>query len=566
MDNQEIHISCAEVTKETNVASSATVSLSAQKIDKKTSEIFAKSLGAAAAAAVQTIIPSEELPSLVRATEDLTLRFGEEFSKVVEEVIRTVGYADDAETRKTFPMQITRGVSQLMRSQFPMIYHAPESAYYVYNRPEKVFLEVNRERLVESGLAYFEQAQIKVETELEKPWQLLMKEKALRNQIQEGIKPNLGVTNGEEERNILAFQNAIVDLTKTYADAPEGQKLLNCAAPDGKVFSTHTIAANLVAVHKRPEVWGQALRMMGFDTEEMMSAVENILLYLITPALGREEMFYWYGKGSNGKSVLIKLLRAIVGERHVGSVSLDELQANGFAWEGLFGKRLNLPAESGSSGFMDSEKLKAVLTGDAIAVNRKNRPIVSVVLPIKFVFAANRLPVFAEKTHAIHRRFRLLRFDRTVTAAEQIENFHDVLLAQRDEIVSWWLVNHLSRYGKFTPKFSLPPIFEIWKDEAMRGDGDPISGFVDECVLFVDDEKAVVRSKDLLQAFKCYCTKNDINISRWGDRVFYTKITDDFELVKKSNPAALLATQGSVSMTRDRLTSKYYRGIRLVIE
>ncbi|MBV5337740.1 MAG: hypothetical protein J0653_07345, partial [Deltaproteobacteria bacterium] len=420
-------------------------------------KIFAKSLAARVLAPEPSQTPSEESRAtlgkvtLGKVTESLTQRFGAEFSRTVKTAIELFGYSEDAEKRKAFPLEITKSISQLMRANFPMIYHGPESAYYLYSQSEKVFLEINRERLVESGLAYFEHSHVTLEAELGKPWQLLIKEAALRKCIQEGIKPNLGVTNGEQERNILAFKNAIVNLKTIYADMPEGQKLLNCSAPDGTVFNTHTIDANLVAVHTRPEVWATALRLMGFETEEMMAAVEDLLLYQITPSLAREEMNYWYGKGSNGKSVLIKFLRGVVGERHVGSVSLDELQSNSFAWEGLFGKRLNLPAESGSSGFMDSEKLKAVLTGDAIAVNRKNRPIISVVLPVKFVFAANRLPVFAEKTHAMYRRFRLLRFDRTVKDSEKIEDFHDVLLAARDEIVSWWLVNHLSRYGKFNP-------------------------------------------------------------------------------------------------------------------
>ena len=544
--NIEIHGSCDEMTAE--------------------AKIFAKSLAARVQAPEQSPAPSEEIRTLGKVTESLTQRFGAEFSQTVKDAIRDFGYADDAETRKTFPLQITKSISQLMRSKFPMIYHGPESAYYLYSQSEKVFLEINRERLVESGLAYFEHAHVTLEAELGKPWQLLIKEAALRKCIQEGIKPNLGVTNGEQERNILAFKNAIVNLKTIYADMPEGQKLLNCSAPDGTVFNTHTIDANLVAVHARPEVWATALKMMGFETEEMMCAVEDLLLYLITPSSAREEMQYWYGKGSNGKSVLIKFLRGVVGERHVGSVSLDELQTNNFAWEGLFGKRLNLPAESGSSGFMDSEKLKAVLTGDAIAVNRKNRPIVSVVLPVKFVFAANRLPVFAEKTHAMYRRFRLLRFDRTVQDSEKIEDFHDVLLAERDEIVSWWLVNHLSRYGKFNPKFDLPEIFEVWKNEAMRGEGDPISAFVDECIGFVDDEKAIVRSKDIWTAFKTYCTGEEINISKWGagGTTFYRKLNDDFEMVAKSNPAAKLAAEPTVLLTRDREKARFYRGVRLV--
>jgi len=507
-----------------------------------------------------------EMETIAAAVEGLTQHLGLRLSQEVRAVITEFGYSDSEEERKMLPGQLTRRISQLIRSEFPMIFHRGENAYYVYSKSEKVFLEVFRDRLVESCFALFSQAQAEIEAELAMPWTLLMTEASIRKQIKEGLRPNLGVTDGAIQQNTLAFKNAIVDLRCNHRNAPEGKKLLDSPEPDGSIFTTLTISANLVAVSERPPVWDKALRLMGFNTPEMMNALEDILLYLITPSKSREELFYWYGKGSNGKSVLIKFLIEIVGRRHVASISLDELQnsSGGFAWEGLIGKRLNLPAESGSSGFMDSEKLKAIITDDSIAINRKNRPIIDVVLPVKFVFAANRLPVFSEKTHAMYRRFRLVRFDRVVSDDEKVVDFHEVLLAQRDEIVSWWLINHLCRYHVFNPKFELPEIFETWRLETMRGEGDAISAFVEDCLVFLNDPQAEVACVDLLKAFKAYCKDNEINISKWGDTVIYRKLADDFELVTKSNPAAKLAAEGTVVMRREMKNARYYRGLRLI--
>lgn len=500
-----------------------------------------------------------------KLTENLTQHFSEQMRQAIEEVIRTVGYAADDQTREQLPMSITKTISMLIREQFPMIYHSVEKVYYMYTNREKVFLEVSRDSLVESGFAYIDQAQVRIEKELGKAWQFLMTETKLRKQIKEGLRPNLGVTDGSQEKHLLVFKNAVVDLNKNYNQAPEGEKLLNCPPPDGSIFNTQTLAAELVSVDSRPPVWEQALKLMGFDSVEMMDGIEDILLYLLTPSKSREEMFYWFGKGSNGKSVLIKFLIEVVGRRHIASISLDDLQgAGGFAWEGLIGKRLNLPAESGSSGFMDSEKMKAIITDDSIAINRKNRPFIDVVLPIKFVFAANRLPVFSEKTHAMYRRFRLVRFDRAVEEHEKIQDFHEVLLAQRNEIVSWWLVNHLFRHGKFNPKFQLPEIFEAWRIEALRGEGDPISAFVDDCLSFVDNKDAMVKSADLVKAFKEYCKEQNIGIQKWGEQAIIKKLNDDFELVKKANPLAILASSGSKLVNRQNKRERYYRGLRLI--
>lgn len=514
-------------------------------------------------------VPSilENQISSSKLTESLTQQFSESLRNAIEDVIRNFGYADDEQTRDQLPMNITKSISMLIREYFPMIYHSIEKTYYMYSNREKVFLEVARESLVESGFAFIEQAQVRVEKELGKPWHFLMAETKLRKQIKEGVRANLGITDGLQEKNLLVFRNAVVDLTKDYSKAPEGEKLLNCPPPDGTIFNTQTLAAELVAVESKPKVWERALILMGFDTAEMMDAIEDIMIYLLSPSKSREEMFYWYGKGSNGKSVLIKFLIEVVGRRHIASISLDDLQGSGgFAWEGLIGKRLNLPAESGSSGFMDSEKMKAIITDDSIAINRKNRSFVDVVLPIKFVFAANRLPLFSEKTHAMYRRFRLIRFDRAVEENEKIVDFHEILLEQRNEIVSWWLVNHLYRHGKFNPKFQLPEIFETWRLEAMRGEGDPVSAFVEDCISFVDNKDAIVKSADLVKAFKDYCKEQNIGIQKMGDTTIIRKLNDDFELVKKSNPLASLASEHSIVINRNNSRARYYRGIRLIYQ
>lgn len=521
------------------------------------------------------IVPDNKVPdvksllenqvSSTKLTENLTQHFSEQMRQSIEAVIRSVGYSDDDQTREQLPMCITKTISMLIRELFPMVYHSVEKTYYMYSSQEKVFLEVSRDSLIESGFAYIDQAQVRIEKELGKSWQFLMKEAKLRSQIKEGLRPCLGATDGMQEKNLLVFKNAVVDLTRNYSQAAEGEKLLNCPPPDGSIFNTQTLSAEFVPVESRPPVWEQALKLMGFDTPEMMDAIEDILLYLLTPSKGREELFYWFGKGSNGKSVLIKFLIEVVGRRHVASISLDDLQGSGgFAWEGLVGKRLNLPAESGSSGFMDSEKMKAIITDDSIAINRKNRPFIDVVLPIKFVFAANRLPVFSEKTHAMYRRFRLVRFDRVVEEHEKIQDFHEVLLAQRNEIISWWLLNHLFRHGKFNPKFELPKIFETWRIEALRSEGDPISAFVEDCLSFVNNKEAMVSSADLVKAFKDYCKEQNIGIQKWGDTVICRKLSDDFELVRKTNPAATHAAEGSVVVNRQNKRSRYYRGLRLI--
>lgn len=509
-------------------------------------------------------VDEEVLPSSV-LVENLRQSFNAAIRPVIKDVIVEYGYAEDSKMQDQLPDQLADKISALVCVDFPLIYHSEEQAYYMYSRPERVFLDINRDVLVETGFAFFAQAQKELQQE-GKPFRVLMQERKIKASLKEGLRPYLGETNGRAEHDLLVFRNKIISLKKDYtSDLQSVNGFEDCAAPDGTVFNTQTLNADFVAVSERPRIWEQALLSMGFDTPDMMEAVEDILLYLMSPSLAREEMFYFYGIGSNGKSVLIKFLMEVVGRRHVAAVSLDDLQKSDFAWEPLINKRLNLPAESGSSGFMDSEKLKAVITGDAIAINRKNRPIVSVVLPIKFVFAANRLPVFAEKTHAMYRRFCLLRFDKIIDGSEQIQDFHKMLLDQRNEIASWWLISHLRRNGAFNPKFKLPEIFETWRLDAMQGEGDVVSMFIQAQVVFTGDLEDIVTTADLIKAFKAFCREEDISsTSRWGENIYGRKLHEGFVLEAKRSPNAKLAAEGSAPITRNGKTQRYYRGLSVI--
>lgn len=492
--------------------------------------------------------------------------FGKRLHKRFAAVIEEYGYADDSGKRKELSGQIIASVADIVRSTFYTFWHTREQAYYMFSDREKVYLCVEREKLINNAFAIFTRAHEEVIARIGKPWTHLLRENEFCKSFKEGFRPYQGETNGEDETKFLMFQNSKVCLDAQYshADIAQGGKLFTGQAPDHAVFHTHTLNASLVPVTKRPVIWENACKLMGFDNDEMMNAIEDILLYLLTPSLEREEMFYWYGRGSNGKSVLIKFLTGVVGARHTASVSLDDLQDSSFAWHALLGKRLNLPSESGSSAYVESEKLKAVITGDQITINRKNRDHISVVLTVKFVFAMNRQPVFSERTHAIYRRFRMVVFNREVADHEKIPDFHEVLLQHRNEIVSWWLINHLQRYGGFTAKFTLPEVFETWRNEALRGEADPLVLFVEECLQFVDNPSFEVDIQAVRNAFKEYCTRNIIDVRRWSDVVIGRKLIDEFNLLSKHNPAALHAAKGSVKVTRCNTQKRIYQGLRLI--
>ena len=95
-------------------------------------------------------------------------------------------------------------------------------------------------------------------------------------------------------------------------------------------------------------------------------------------------------------------------------------------------------------------------------------------------------------------------------------------------------------------------------------EGDAVAVFVEARIEFTGCPDDIVRSADLARAFKDFCKEEELSGQKLGDNTIYRKLSDDFELVKKSNPLATLAAEGSTVINRNQKRERYYRGLRLL--
>src|SRR5207253_11059587 len=70
--------------------------------------------------------------------------------------------------------------------------------------------------------------------------------------------------------------------------------------------------------------------------------VFEVIGYAMLPTAPLHKAFILLGGGRNGKSVFLKVLRALVGDANVSATSLHELEEVRFAKSSLYGKVVNL--------------------------------------------------------------------------------------------------------------------------------------------------------------------------------------------------------------------------------
>ena len=73
-----------------------------------------------------------------------------------------------------------------------------------------------------------------------------------------------------------------------------------------------------------------------------------------------------FGKGRNGKGVMIRVLRRLIGDRNCSTVGLHELAENRFRTATLFGKIVNLAGDLDGRWLTNTATFKAITGGDSI--------------------------------------------------------------------------------------------------------------------------------------------------------------------------------------------------------
>jgi len=125
------------------------------------------------------------------------------------------------------------------------------------------------------------------------------------------------------------------------------------------------------------------------------------------------------GAGGTGKSTLIRLLVAFIGEKNHAATDLKNLETNRFEAAALYGKRLVLISDSSRYGG-EVSTLKALTGGDPVRFEKKNQQQSgSFVFDGVVVIASNEAIQTADYTSGLIRRRMPVNFNRKVTDADK---------------------------------------------------------------------------------------------------------------------------------------------------
>ncbi len=249
-----------------------------------------------------------------------------------------------------------------------------------------------------------------------------------------------------------------------------------------------------------------------------------------------EKAFMHVGSGSNGKSTLFHVLDNAVGEENTSHLSIHELSENRFAASKLDGKCLNTCAEISDEELKQTRKLKSLISGDPIEVEKKGKDMFTMKNIARMFFAANKLPEIHKFEEAELRRFIVTQWNqkfKSNPSQEDLENgvkkadieLNRKLTSQDSLSGIFNLVmihaKKLLEEKRFSHEQSIQQLQKEWKEKT-----DLIEKF-SKLHLKLANGSTIAKSK-VFEKYETWCTKNKF-ISK-SQHEFNSRIKELFNL------------------------------------
>ncbi|WP_437558792.1 DNA primase family protein [Acidithiobacillus sulfuriphilus] len=144
------------------------------------------------------------------------------------------------------------------------------------------------------------------------------------------------------------------------------------------------------------------------DAKERTLALVEMMALTLTATTEYEKAALLVGSGSNGKSVVLRLLSDMLGE-YVSGVNPAEFD-NRFQRGSIDGKLANIVTELPEGTTLPDGAIKAIISGEACTVERKFKDPFVMTPIAKIWIGSNHMPGTRDFSPALFRRFTILKF------------------------------------------------------------------------------------------------------------------------------------------------------------
>jgi len=239
----------------------------------------------------------------------------------------------------------------------------------------------------------------------------------------------------------------------------------------------------------------------------------------------REQNFYiLHGKGANGKSVLVNLLRRLFKDITAflaqDAFLLKNTNSSNPSLYGARFSRICFVNETNRNDALNTALIKALSGGDVAMVRTLYKEHVDLEAHFKIVFVTNHLPNMDWNDTAILRRVKIIPFNRIFTEDEQDDKIIEKLYEEREGILKILVEQAVCYYNEGIPQ---EPHCIGAALNAVRREDDSVYAFFYEKLERTNNNSDKVQARPLYVSYCDYCDLEMLN--QVSEVVFAQKMT-----------------------------------------
>ncbi|MBU3107160.1 DNA primase [Clostridium gasigenes] len=271
-----------------------------------------------------------------------------------------------------------------------------------------------------------------------------------------------------ESPKLLTLKNGVLNLeNKTLIDF----------TPDHKI-------KNKVPVNYNPAAYSEpmdkTIDKICCNDKNLRLLIEEMIGYLFFRRNELGKCFILIGKGSNGKSTLLDVIKRMMGKENIASVSLNELNDR-FKTFQLEGKLVNIGDDISNGYIEDNSTFKKLVTGETVNVERKGSDPFDFENYSKLIFSANEIPRINDLSEGLKRRLVFIPFNAKFSKKD--DDFDPFIIDKlmKNESLEYLLkigLEGLDRILSNRAFTNVASVEEAWEDYEKRNN--PVIGFLEE--------------------------------------------------------------------------------------
>jgi putative DNA primase/helicase len=203
-------------------------------------------------------------------------------------------------------------------------------------------------------------------------------------------------------------------------------------------------------------LWLDFLAVIFRRDPDLIAYVQRLCGYSLTGSIKEHALFFWHGRGGNGKSVFVSTLAGIMGTYHetacIETFTAQAFQGHSTDLASLHGARLVTAIETEEGRSWAESKIAALTGGDRVKARFMRQDFFTFQPIMKLLIVGNHKPRLRAVTDAMRRRFQMSPFE--VKIEKPDKDLTVKLKAEWPAILRWFLDGSLEwqRQGLNPPK------------------------------------------------------------------------------------------------------------------